>query len=654
MKRLLLFVLIVVLSVSIASAQDGIAGTYDDPNGLYTVPIPTSWTATTAEAGYLTLSAPDDTLVVHALVVTGAAAEAAIVSAWETVGVTIEAEATPQAVPSAPGIDETVLINYDTGTNPPAYQGFAQRIGDENYVLLFVINDFAAAQQRGAQIQIIASGFQPNRLQQADVSGVEPLTVDAAITDPLEAFINEYLPVSEVPGVTVAIVQGGEIVYAQSFGVKAIGGDDPLTSDTHMMIGSVGKSLTTLMMATLVDDGSMLWDTPVVEILPNFAVADETLTPTITMRNMVCACTGVPRRDLEFIFNASELTGEDTVESLRTFQFFTDFGEAFQYSNQMVATGGYAAAVAAGGNDGSLLNDYQIALATRVLAPIGMTRTTLDFDAVIADGDYALPHAVVFDETGAYYEVIPVTLEESLLPIAPAGSHWSTANDMARYLLMELASGVAADGTRVVSDANLQTTWQPQISLSANTSYGLGWFIGEYKGTTLIYHGGNTLGFTADAAFLPEKDLGIVVLANGQGANALLEGIRTRLLELVFEIDTNEAAQALDFLIQQGEEAEPELIASVGTLDADAAETLVGVYVDDILGELTITLEDAALFADAGEFKFELRPFIGDDFKPNEYITIDSPLTGIRLVFDPDAGTITIDIVTDQYVFERE
>jgi len=107
-------------------------------------------------------------------------------------------------------------------------------------------------------------------------------------------------------------------------------------------------------------------------------------------------------------------------------------------------------------------------------------------------------------------------------------------------------------------------------------------------------------------------------------------------------------------LIQQGEEAEPELIASVGTLDADAAETLVGVYVDDILGELTITLEDAALFADAGEFKFELRPFIGDDFKPNEYITIDSPLTGIRLVFDPDAGTITIDIVTDQYVFERE
>src|SRR5690606_10482055 len=133
---------------------------------------------------------------------------------------------------------------------------------------------------------------------------------------------------------------------------------EPLTPDTHMMIGSIGKTMTTMLMATLVDDGLMQWDTPVVEILPEFEVADPTLTEQMTVRNLVCACTGVPRRDLELLFNANELSAEEIVESLATFEFFTDFGEAFQYSNQMVATGGYVAAAAAGGEYGNLYDAY--------------------------------------------------------------------------------------------------------------------------------------------------------------------------------------------------------------------------------------------------------------------------------------------------------
>src|SRR5690606_22596971 len=121
-----------------------------------------------------------------------------------------------------------------------------------------------------------------------------------------------------------------------------------ITPDTHMMIGSTGKTMTALLVAGLVDDGVIDWDTPVIEVLPRFAVADEELSRTITFRNLLCACTGVPRRDLELAFNYDELSAEAVVESLRSFEFFTAFGEAFQYSNQLVATAGYAAAAAAG------------------------------------------------------------------------------------------------------------------------------------------------------------------------------------------------------------------------------------------------------------------------------------------------------------------
>jgi CubicO group peptidase (beta-lactamase class C family) len=636
-----------------AAAQEGIDGTYDDPNGMFSMPIPTSWTAETTADGVALLSAPDNTVLVYALVVEAGDASDAVAAGWEQVGITIEPEPTPQEVPSSPGYDQTVLINYDTGTEPPAYQGFAQRIGTQNYLLLFVINDFAAASQRGAQLQIIASGFTPTELVAQDLSAVEPLAF-ADVQAEWEAFIQEWLPKSEVPGIAVAVVQDGEIVYTNAFGVRALGDDALLSPHTYMMIGSVGKSLTTLMMATEVDSGDITWDTPVVEVLPDFAVADPELTQTLTLRNLVCACTGVPRRDLEFIFNANELTAEDTVASLSTFQFFTAFGEAFQYSNQMVATGGYVGAAAISGDDADLFAAYVEALQTRVLDPIGMSRTTLDFDTVGSDFDYALPHSASFDETGAFYEPIPLASEGVLLPVAPAGAHWSTVIDMASYVQMLLQGGTAADGTQVVSADSLATLWQPQVAVSADTSYGLGWFVGDYFGLPLIYHGGNTLGFTADVALLPDQGIGVVVLVNGQGANILHEGIRTRLFELLFGVEDSAAVEGLEFLLAQAEELEPELIASVGVMDEATAAALVGTYTNDILGALVLTYADGVLMADVGEFSAEIRPAQGEDDEPNTYMTIDAPLAGQRLEHDPDAGTLTIDIVTDQYVFSRQ
>ena len=117
-----------------------------------------------------------------------------------------------------------------------------------------------------------------------------------------------------------------------------------------------------MLMATLVDDGLMEWDTPVIDVLPTFALADPELTQEITVRNLVCACTGVPRRDFEVLMNYDDLSAEDIVESLASFELFTDFGEAFQYSNQMVETGGYEAATVAGAEYGSLHNGYMEAI----------------------------------------------------------------------------------------------------------------------------------------------------------------------------------------------------------------------------------------------------------------------------------------------------
>jgi CubicO group peptidase (beta-lactamase class C family) len=646
----LLMAALLLASVGIipALAQEA-EGVYEDPAGRFTVPVPTNWTAQEND-GYVTLTDPDGKLIVHILVVPGEDVRAAIVQGWKTVAP--DFTFTPvQSIepPSAAGVELTVVDTALSDDQTRVYQGVGQLVSGSVYVALFDV-DLVAAQERNAQLQIIITGLTITAQQTTDLSDAQPKTVDASITDELSAYVTTLMEQTDVPGAAVAIVQDGEIVFAQGYGVKTLGGSDPITPDTHMMIGSVGKSMTTMLMATLVDDGLLQWDEPVIDVLPNFAVDDPALTQTITIRNLVCACTGVPRRDLELIFNSSELTAEGIIESLQTFRFFTDFGEAFQYSNQMVATGGYAAAAAAGGEYGQLFEAYARALSERVLEPMGMSRTTLSFDAVVEDGDYATPHGGFIE---GVYEPISLDLEAGLLPIAPAGSHWSTANDMARYIITELNKGVSPDGTRVVSEANLAETWTPQIAINADLSYGLGWVIGTYKGQPMILHDGNTLGFTSGVAFLPDSGLGIVVLANGQAANLFTEGVKMRLLELVFD-QPKEFDESVAFALKSADEIYQQFQESLQPLDVDEAQPYLGVYTDPALGQITISLTNDTLWLDAGDFTTRLVRHVNDEGEVS-YVMAMPPLTGNFLKFTEQDGqlVIQIDLITDLYTFTR-
>lgn len=534
------------------------------------------------------------------------------------------------------------------------YQGIGRRAGGAVYVLL-IDGDLAAVQRRGAQLNIVATGFEISGLEQADLTDAPPKPVDAAMIAELETFTENAMDEFGIPGAAVAVIQDGEVVYTGGLGFREVVGDvvmsPRMTPDTPMMIGSTGKSLTTLLMATLVDEGLMTWDTPVQEVLSEFRVADLELSQTMTLRNLVCACSGVPRRDLEFLFNGDALTAEDTVASLRTFEFFTDFGEAFQYSNQLVGTGGYAAAAADGAPYGDLFEGYVNSLQRRVLDPIGMTDTTLSFEAVEAAGDAATPHTGTFDNT---YEPISLDLERLLLPIAPAGSHWSTARDMARYLQTELALGVAPDGARVVSERNLRTTWESQVPVSAETDYGLGWFVEDYRGLRLVHHGGNTLGFTSDLAFLPERDLGVVVLTNGQYTNVFNEAVRERLFELVFDQPAR-VGETVAFAAEQARTALEEFKGKLRELDVAAVRPFAGRYRNDALGEVTLALEGDTLTLGAGEFTTDLRPVVNDAGEPDGYVFFDAPLAGLPVRLERAAGETAVVVGEGAvaYTFER-
>jgi CubicO group peptidase (beta-lactamase class C family) len=455
-----------------------------------------------------------------------------------------------------------------------------------------------------------------------------PLPFSHSLSVRLTAYIDTLIVRERLPGASVAVVQNGRVIYEHGFGIRELGKPDPVTPSTLMMIGSCGKSMTTMMMATAVDEGKISWDTPAIHVLPSFAVSDSTLTARITLRHLVCNCTGVARKDLEATFPGRPRTAEDMIRALRTFPFVGTFGSSFQYSNQMVATGGYLAArAAAGAGARDLRSTYQTEMMKRVFDPIGMTHTTFSFEHVAAVADHAIPHGRTANDQ---VRRIPLELEEMLSPIEPSGGEWSNIRDLSRYLLTQLRRGVAPSGRRVVSAENLERTWQPQVEARPGLSYGLGWVVTSYKGVRVLTHNGGTNGFTSNLTFLPDVGIGVAVLTNDQNQNAFVTAIPFRVMELLFRWP-----EEMHSKLFQGETHAKEALAeATRDVRSDANWALLtdflGDYRNSELGSVRLEREGNKLILHAGPIVSQARA-TGD----STFVVWDPPIAGLTIRLAP-------------------
>ncbi|MGF1660912.1 MAG: serine hydrolase domain-containing protein [Kineosporiaceae bacterium] len=510
--------------------------------------------------------------------------------------------------------------------------------------LIDVAADGPATSVRLEQVStVLLGGIDLPGVPTADVDQVDPRGFDAADAADLDRFVTEALRRTGVPGAAVAVVQGDEVVHLGGYGVASLETGEGVDPETPFRIGSVGKSMTTATLAVEVDRGVLAWDQPVTDVLPGFALADPADTACFTVETLVCNCSGIQRADDALPFTGGTRSPEQVIEELSGFAPITSFGEVFGYNNQVVSTGGWAAAAAAGADPERLDRGYARELSRRLLRPAGMTDTTLSRTRA-ERRDAASPHGVALD-SGAF-EALPGEVEDALGSIAPAGgAHWSTAEDMARYLQLQLGDGMSADGRRVVSQDTLHRTWTPRtpttISAYPGAFYGLGWFVEDYYGTPLVSHGGNTLGFTSEAAFLPEQDLGVVVLANAAGANALTRGVRDHVVESLFDLPAYGERQVAGFA-EDLSEPPPTFEPAV---DAAVVEPfLETVFASEGFGTVTLSTDaEGRVRLTTEAVTVELRRPTGAD--ANALVSVDVPLAGtpVTLVTD-EAGRPAVDV----------
>jgi CubicO group peptidase (beta-lactamase class C family) len=606
----------------------------------------------TAKGDIITLDSPERDLTLTLVEVPNELdPQKAIHTAWKGVTSDFNRKATQTTSPPAKdGWDAITQVVYETRADEQrTVLALAQRKGTTQYVALLDGTN-AGLDRRGAQLMTVISTFKAAGVVEESFKGRTAHSLDSARKKLLDQFIQDAMNRSKVLGSAIAIIQGGNVIYEKGFGLRELGKTETVTPNTLFMIGSTTKSLTSLMMAKLVDEGKFGWETPVSQVLPSFALADADMTRNVLMKHTVCACTGLPRQDLEFLFEYANVTPEQRIDAMKAMRPTTGFGETFQYSNTMVAAGGYVAAHALAPKK-KLGPAYDDAMQTRVFGPLGMKSTTMDF-AIVKSREHATPHAenVTLDS-----KKLLLSDEEGVVSVRPAGAAWSNVRDMAKYVMLELAKGRDEKGNPIVSDANLLKRRVPQIKITDKMAYGLGLFVENDHGIQVVHHGGNNMGFTSDMYFLPEHGVGVVMLTNAGDANAFRKAVRRRLFEVLFD-GKDEAARSLDFALARHREAADKELKNI-TIDPelDWLKGFVGTYKNPNLGLIAIRVDGKVGTLDAGEWKSAFGKKREEDGTV-KLILLDPPLAGLEFLPGVKDGqkSLTLDTPQHKYAFELQ
>jgi CubicO group peptidase (beta-lactamase class C family) len=437
-----------------------------------------------------------------------------------------------------------------------------------------------------------------------------------------------------VPGLAIAIVKDDSLVYAKGYGVRSIVTNEPVDSSTVFGIMSMTKAFTATAMGMLVDAGTVGWDDPVIEHLPEFWVYDEWVTREATIRDLLSHRMGVERGD--FLWFGTGYTRDEVVHHVRRLEPVAGFRARYGYSNNMYITAGQLIAAASG----MMWDEF---IRQRIFEPLGMTSSYTSVWELADVANRAEPHEVLDGER----QVVPY---RSLDNEAPGGSINSNVLDMARWARLQLAGGVF-EGRRLISEEALAETHTPQTAIPIDdasrrlnpgihfSAYAFGWQVQDYRGHKLVQHSGGIDGQRSRIALMPELNLGVIVLTNLGRRNALFNAVRNHVLdsylgapptdwnaEFLAVVEEQEVEEAAD-------RARTDSTRVRGTEPSLSLARYTGVYVDSAYGEGRVWLGDGKLVLEIGpEIRGTMEHWHYDTFRITwDYAYLGSMLATFRL-----------------------
>ncbi|MGH9970206.1 MAG: serine hydrolase [Pyrinomonadaceae bacterium] len=417
----------------------------------------------------------------------------------------------------------------------------------------------------------------------------------------LDAHVARVLKEFEVPGLAVAIVKDGKVVFTKGYGVRKIGEPTPVDEHTLFGIASNTKAFTAAALAILVDEGKISWDDPVTKHLPNFQMYDPYVTRELTVRDLLThrSGLGLGAGDLMF-WPGTTFTSDEIVHRIRFLKPASSFRSRYAYDNVLYLVAGQIIPAVTGKSWDDFVKE-------RIFAPLGMTESNTSAKAIKPGINAVSPHTKIDGKLTA----IPFN---DLDNTAPAGAINSNVSDMAKWVTVQLDKGLiraSSDGKqRLFSERQSRAMWSVQTPLPVNdppaelsalrsnfAGYGLGWGLGDYRGRKIVSHTGGLAGMVSRVALVPDLNLGVVVLTN-QEAGGAFQSITLQVIDHYLNAPATDWTTAYRTLSERGLAAAGE--AEKKQQSARAAdskpslplEKYAGRYNDVWYGGATIALEN--------------------------------------------------------------
>lgn len=470
-----------------------------------------------------------------------------------------------------------------------------------------------------------------------------PTALPPFLRDSLDTYVNRALTMWKIPGVAVAVVKDGQLVLAKGYGVREMGKPEKVDANTLFAIGSNTKAFTGTALALLENDGLCQLEDPVVKYLPKFTMKDDWVAQHLNLQDIVSHRIGMETFQGDFMYWTSDLTQDQVIEKFGKLAPVYPFRTTWGYCNAGFLLAGKCIERISG-------KSWEDNLRQRIFQPLKMSRTL----ALSAEIDKATNAARA-------HSIHPATGELMGIPygkidnLAPAGSIFSSVEDMSHWLIAQLDSG-RYEGQTVLPMKVLQRTRQP-LSIEGRRSttkygirrhyalYGMGWELSDYNGFEEVSHTGGVNGFVTSVTLYPEHNLGIVVLTNTD-ANAFYVALKREILDAYLGLPYRNYSQIFYEDNQSRNAEEKQLIQQMRDTIAQhpktelALDKYAGHYENEAYGNLDMKKDGNSLkliFQHHSNLTGKLEPLGGNRF----LLSFSDPLFGIKPVhFEVENGAV--------------
>jgi CubicO group peptidase (beta-lactamase class C family) len=424
----------------------------------------------------------------------------------------------------------------------------------------------------------------------------------------------------QVPGMAIAIVADDKVIYAKGFGVKRVGGTDPVDPHTVFPIGSASKAFTSALVAMMADEGKLKWSDPVLQHDPDFQMYDPWVTREFQIQDLMAQHSGMPPYANDWLGMAG-FPSTYIAAQMKYVKPSYSFREGFSYVNNLFIAAADVIEKKTGKSWSENVHD-------RIFEPLGMTESSTNMEAFRAAKNATSLHKM---QDG---KVVAREKDDTLLNwtdnLAPAGAINSTVLDMMRWAQLQMTGNL--NGKQLITAGNIDFLHRPQTVLpkppdtvnsplsNSVSSYCEGWVRTESRPYPMIWHNGDSMFMHAAIGIAPGGKLGIVVLTN-LGGIELPESLMFKFYDMYFgNLDFDWSGANL----KTAHEALKAAVAAVGNRAKTAAPPMnnaayLGVFHNQAYGDFTIAEKNGSLHVTAGKTPIilTLTPWDRDTFLIN-------------------------------------